>query len=114
MGCLKKLKEGVGEVQRMYVAPAFRGQGLGRAIVEGLIRAAREVGYGTLRLESMDFLHQAHALYESAGFRRIPPYADNSMSHYQSAEDLERYYTVSVYMELDLGAQDPDEGTRVD
>lgn len=102
VGCLKMMKPGVGEVQRMYVAVPFRGKGLGRAIVEGLIREAREAGYHCLRLESMDFLNQAHRLYESVGFRRIPPYAENSMSHYQSAESLEKYYKVSVYMEMDL------------
>ena len=102
MGCLKMLEPGVGEVQRMYVAPAFRGKGLGRAMVERLIQEARTAGYKTLRLESMDFLHEAHSLYESMGFRRIQPYADNSMSHYQSAESLEQYYKVSVYMEMDL------------
>lgn len=103
VGCLKKLKEGVGEIQRMYVAPSFRSLGLGRAIVECLIAEARQAGYCTLRLESMDFLHQAHSLYESVGFHRIEPYADNSMSHYQPAESLKRYYTVSVYMEMELG-----------
>ena len=102
VGCLKELEPGVGEVQRMYVVPDFRGKGLGRAIVERLIQEARTAGYRTLRLESMDFLHQAHSLYELVGFYRIQPYADNSMSHYQSAESLEKYYQVSVYMEMEL------------
>ena len=37
VGCLKKLEEAVGEIQRMYVLHQFRGKGVGRAIVDQLI-----------------------------------------------------------------------------
>ncbi len=102
IGCLKKLEKGVGEVQRMYVPPAFRGKGIGRAIVNRLIHDARSVGYLQLKLESLEFLDAAHSLYQSVGFREINPYADNSMESYQSAEQLDRYYTITVFMEMDL------------
>ncbi len=102
VGCLKKLEKGVGEVQRMYVPPAFRGKGIGRAIVNRLISDARSVGYRQLKLESLEFLDAAHSLYQSAGFREINPYADNSMESYQVAEQLDQYYTITVFMEMDL------------
>src|SRR5512133_3129306 len=79
VGCLKKIQDGVGEVQRMYVCPAFRGKGLGRAIVTRLVDDARKLGYHQLKLESLEFLKEAHSLYKSIGFREIIPYADNSM-----------------------------------
>src|SRR5215212_6481269 len=42
VGCvgLKKLGGGVCEMKRLYVKPAYRGQGVGRVLVEGLIQKA--------------------------------------------------------------------------
>lgn len=102
VGCLKKLEEGVGEIQRMYVPPTFRGKGIGRAIVNRLIDDARLIGYRQLRLESLEFLAAAHSLYRSVGFREIDPYADNSMRSYQASENLDRYYSITVFMEMNL------------
>jgi GNAT superfamily N-acetyltransferase len=102
VGCLKKLEEGVGEIQRMYVPPRFRGKGIGRAIVKRLIEDARSIGYYRLKLESLEFLDLAHSLYRSAGFHEIDPYADNSMKSYQDAENLDKYYSITVFMEMDL------------
>lgn len=102
MGCLKKLADGVGEIQRMYVPPRFRGKGIGRAIVNRLIDDARSIGYRQLKLESLEFLAAAHSLYRSVGFREIDPYVDNSMRSYQAAETLDRYYSITVFMEMNL------------
>ena len=102
VGCLKKLKIGVGEVQRMYVPPAYRGKGIGRAMANRLIDDARSIGYRQLRLESLEFLDAAHSLYHSVGFHEIDPYADNSMKSYQPAEQLDQYYSITVFMEMDL------------
>jgi GNAT superfamily N-acetyltransferase len=102
VGCLKKLETGVGEVQRMYVPPKYRGKGIGRAIVHRLIDDARSVGYHKLRLESLEFLDVAHSLYRSLGFHEIDPYAENSMESYQPTEQLDRYYSITVFMEMDL------------
>ena len=102
VGCLRKLTEHVGEIQRMYVPEIFRGRGIGRAIVERLIDDARSIGYHKLRLESLEFLTAAHSLYRSVGFREIVPYADNSMRSYQLEETLDRYYAIMLFMEMDL------------
>ncbi len=102
VGCLKKLAEGVGEIQRMYVLPAFRGKGIGRAIVNRLIDDARLIGYRQLKLESLEFLKAAHSLYRSVGFREIDRYDDNSMEAYQAAAQLDQYYSITVFMEMNL------------
>jgi GNAT superfamily N-acetyltransferase len=102
VGCLKKLAAGVAEVQRMYVPPIYRGKGIGRAIINRLIGDARSLGYRQLRLESLKFLDAVHALYHSVGFHDIDLYADNSMKSYQSAAQLDRYYSITVFMEMDL------------
>ena len=82
--------------------PRLRGKGLGRAIVNRLIQDARTIGYRRLKLESLEFLEAAHSLYRSVGFHKIDPYADNSMKSYQNAENLDKYYSITVFMELDL------------
>lgn len=102
VGCLKRLDTDVGELQRMYVLPAFRGKRIGRALACRLIEDARAIGYRRLRLESLEFLSAAHALYRSLGFHDIDPYEHNSMESYQSAQQLNRYYRITVFMELNL------------
>ena len=62
------------ELKRMFVRPAYRGQGLGVALLEHLAAYARERGASLLRLETG--IHQAAAirLYERWGFARIAPF----------------------------------------
>lgn len=102
VGCLRQLEEKVAEIQRMYVPPQFRGLGIGRAIANHLIQDARSLGYRQLKLESLEFLEAAHALYRSLGSHEIDPYADNSMESYQDTKQLDKYYTITVFMEMDL------------
>ncbi|HEU5254642.1 MAG TPA: GNAT family N-acetyltransferase, partial [Vicinamibacterales bacterium] len=83
VGCLKRITPSVAEIQRMYVQPHVRGVGAGRLLLQQLLLDAREIGYEAVRLESLKFLSAAHALYKSAGFVEITPYADNSMTKYQ-------------------------------
>ncbi|MCI0581574.1 MAG: GNAT family N-acetyltransferase [Chloroflexi bacterium] len=71
------------EVKRMYVRPAFRGRGLGRAVLEHLAAHARARGFSILRLETGIHQVEAIAMYERAGFRPIPPfgpYRDDPLS----------------------------------
>ena len=102
VGCLKQLAPGVAEIQRMYVRPQARRTGAGRRLVERLLEDARAIGYHTVRLESLRALTAAHTLYRSVGFVEIPPYAKNSMEHYQPAADMDRYRKSALFMELRL------------
>src|SRR5690348_585063 len=65
-----------GEVKRMYTRPAFRGQGLAKAMLDHLADYARVQGVGLLRLETGIHQHEAIGLYEGFGFRRIGPFGD--------------------------------------
>jgi GNAT superfamily N-acetyltransferase len=67
---------GYGEVKRMYVRPQFRGQGLGRLMLNHLAAFARESGVWLLRLETGIHQKEAIGLYERYGFQRIPPFGD--------------------------------------
>lgn len=79
IACLKRLREGVGEVKRMYVRPEFRGEGIGHSLLEAILGEARQIGYPTVRLDSARFMQAAHALYRSAGFREIEPYPESEI-----------------------------------
>jgi ribosomal protein S18 acetylase RimI-like enzyme len=79
IACLREIKPGVGEIKRMYVRPAFRRQGIGRALTERLLSEARAIGYTSLRLDSTCFMQAAHALYRSLGFRQIEPYPESEI-----------------------------------
>ncbi len=73
-GALRALGAGAAEVKRMYVVPAGRGRGVGRAVLAGLEAAAREHGWTTLRLETGPLQPEAVALYAGAGYRPIGPF----------------------------------------
>ena len=63
-----------GEIKRMYVRPQFRGQRLGKLMLDHLAGYARSHGIEVLRLETGIHQHAAIRLYEGEGFRRIPPF----------------------------------------
>jgi len=71
----------IGEIKRLYVRPAARRQGVGRGLLVALIEAARQAGYAALRLETLEAMHGAHALYRSLGFQEVerfrPPTGDD-------------------------------------
>lgn len=62
----------VGELKRMYVRPAARGRGLARALLAHCEQEARALGYAELWLETGWAQPEAVALYESAGYHRVP------------------------------------------
>jgi putative acetyltransferase len=78
-GCvaLRRLEGAICEMKRMYVKPAFRGKGIGRVMAEKVISDARYMGYTRMRLDTIDTMKAAIALYDSLGFKPIPPYRHN-------------------------------------
>lgn len=89
LGCaaLRKIGEGIGEVKRLYVVPAYRGQGIGRKLMETIINDAKAIGFSYLRLDTLANMESARQLYTSLGFYEIPPYYHNPIEG-------------AVYMEL--------------
>jgi GNAT superfamily N-acetyltransferase len=69
----------IGEVKRLYVQPAHRGEGWGRQLAETLINAARAIGYGELKLDTLEWMAGARTLYERLGFRECAAYYDNPL-----------------------------------
>lgn len=84
------------EMKRLYVRPEFRGHYIGRALINAVIAAAREIGYSRMLLDTVAGVHdKAIELYRSYGFREIPPYRENPQPKV-------------LYMELFLASQAAD------
>jgi GNAT superfamily N-acetyltransferase len=77
LGGVRHLDTDVAEVKSMYVAPAFRGTGLGRRILARLDEIALEHGCSAVRLDTSDYLTPAVGLYRAAGYREVPAYNEN-------------------------------------
>lgn len=68
------------ELKRMYVREAYRGHGLGRIFLRKAVQLASELGYTTMRLDTLNRLKAAIDLYETSGFVEISPYYHNPLS----------------------------------
>ena len=90
-GCvaLRLLESKICEMKRLFVIPEYQGRGIGRFLALSVIDQAREKGYQKMRLDTIDSMKEANALYYSLGFRPIEAYRFNPLEN-------------PSYMELDL------------
>ena len=77
--CMRRIGPDVGELKRMYVRPAYRGQGIGRSLLVAVLEQAHNARYSRVRLDSARFMKEAHTLYASAGFREIGAYPESEI-----------------------------------
>jgi putative acetyltransferase len=99
VGCcaLLAMARGEFEVAKMAVTESFQGAGIGRRLLETAIAEARASGARRLYLETNRKLGTAIRLYESLGFRHLPPERIVPSS----------YARANVYMELDFDKVSP-------
>ncbi len=79
VGCiaLRKISKEICEMKRLYVKKEYRGLGIGRELVNILIKEAKRLDYKFMRLDTIPSLKKAQNLYESFGFYDIEPYVYN-------------------------------------
>ena len=66
------LSESVAEIRKMYLLPAWRGQGLGRKMLQTLESMARQLGFTRVELETSSPMQTAIHLYTSSGYQEMP------------------------------------------
>jgi putative acetyltransferase len=76
---LARVTDSIAELCRMYLAPSYRRQGLGRRMLDHACDEARRRGFSELHLETASVLVEAIALYRSGGFMPLeePPVGKN-------------------------------------
>ena len=84
-GGIKGLSDGVAEIKRFYVVPAFRGRWLARALLEALETEARRLGHRTIRLDATT---PTWPMYLSAGYREVSDYNGNPHATVWGEKDL--------------------------
>ena len=67
-GCFRKFSDNTIEVKRMFVEPAYRGQGVATQILSGLETWAKENGFTRAILETGRKQPEAIHLYERSGY----------------------------------------------
>lgn len=91
VGCVavRPIEGDICEMKRLYTDDAYRGMGIGRLLIAGIITEARELNYQRMRLDTLASMTAARKLYKSFGFQEIPAYYHNPL------DDV-------VFMELNL------------
>lgn len=90
MGALKVHSAELGEVKRMFTDPAVRGQRVGSALLEAIVKLARDKGLATLMLETGTGpgMAEAHRLYTRSGFVTRRPFLDYPDSEWSAFFEL--------------------------
>ena len=89
IGGLRPLAQpGVCEIKRMYVVPAARSRGTGRALLAALEDAARAIGYERVRLDAGPEQRESKLLFARTGYVEIEPYNANHIADYFAEKRL--------------------------
>jgi GNAT superfamily N-acetyltransferase len=70
---------GVGEMKRLYVQAAYRKYGIGAALVKAILEDAKQLGYTKMKLDTLERLKAAIALYLKHGFTITTAYYHNPL-----------------------------------
>jgi N-acetylglutamate synthase-like GNAT family acetyltransferase len=92
VGCVavRPLGSEICEMKRLYVKPKHRGKKAGRELALAIIEEAKRIGYKVMRLDTVEAMKEASALYLALGFQQIESYYYNPIPG-------------AMYFELKLG-----------
>jgi putative acetyltransferase len=80
-------------MQKLFLLPEARGQGLAKQIIQMILKSSKEDGYRQIYLESASQMKEAIKLYERFGFNHLEKALGNT-GHFQCG----------VFMIKDLGS----------
>lgn len=81
-GCiaLRRHEAQTAEMKRLFVRPAFHGQGLGKQLAEHIVQDARQIGYQRILLDTLPSMQAAQTMYERMGFADVPAHVYNPVA----------------------------------
>ena len=94
MGALRNMNKNIGEITRMYIRPKHRGKGLGKELLQQLLKKGEEFGFSTIYLNTAPFMKSAQRMYHSFGFIE--------REEYPGSELLESIKPFWLFMEKEL------------
>ncbi len=74
VGAVRNLDTQIAEIKRMYVSTEARGLHVGSDLLDRLITESQDAGADLVRLDSAEFMTDAHRIYRSRAFVERPPY----------------------------------------
>ena len=74
---LRTLETDICEMKRLFVYDQFKGLGVGRKLCEQLIDQGTNMGFKSMRLDTLARMKPAISLYTKLGFEVIAPYCFN-------------------------------------
>jgi ribosomal protein S18 acetylase RimI-like enzyme len=79
VGCIgiRKFENKIAEFKRMYVKDSHRNKGVGKELIHQAIKLSIDLGYEIVRLDTLDTMKPAIALYKKYGFYEIEAYRYN-------------------------------------
>ncbi len=80
MVSLKNLSNSTCEMKRLFLLEDFRGMGLGKLLMDSIIKIAKDLGYTKFRWDSLKKLTESNKLYEKYNYKKIDPYNYNPFS----------------------------------
>lgn len=60
------------ELQKMYLLPEARGQGIAQQLMQVMLAEAKANGFASMYLETLNSMQEANGLYQKFGFNQVP------------------------------------------
>ncbi len=67
------------EMKRLYCTPSSRGLGVGKALIEEVVKEAMRLGYEEMRLDTLPSMEGARKLYGKHGFEEMEAYYETPL-----------------------------------